>query len=430
VKHNRLALKTWSAALAVCAFAVLRPVNAAEMLTLDEYFEAALRRSEVIATQVELIRQTEERLTQANAAVRPTVDGIGSYTWLDKGARDATTNPTRQPHLRISATQPLFRGFREFATLRQTKALVGAQTADFRRARVQLFQDVAENFFNTLSIEQDLHNLTEQINQNLKRQSELNERVRIGRSRIGEVLTIQSTISTLRAQVEQLQGQRRVAREAFAFLSGLDPATPLRDTETVPATLEPLDNYLVRIDFRPDIKATQQRLTAAQENVAVARGGHLPSVDLNVNRYLERTGSLENVDWDVQVEMTIPLYAGGAVQSRVREAASQRTQAELDVSQVRRQAEQEVRSMYQSVVFDRAQLDALERATEAAKKNYEAQWRDYRLGLVTNLEVLQALTAYQENLRALDRMRYTAKLNYLRLQAAAVRRPALPGEIP
>ena len=81
--------------------------------------------------------------------------------------------------------------------------------------------------------------------------------------------------------------------------------------------------------------------------------------------------------------------------------------------------------MHQSVVLDRSQLAALEMATDAARKNYEAQQRDYRLGLVTNLDVLQALTVFQENQRALDRARNTAKLNYLKLQTAAVRRPML-----
>jgi len=98
----------------------------------------------------------------------------------------------------------------------------------------------------------------------------------------------------------------------------------------------------------------------------------------------------------------------------------------LDVSRTQRLAEQEVRSLYQSVVLDRSQLAALETAVEATRKNYEAQQRDYRYGLVTNLDVLQALTVYQENERALDRARYTAKLNYVRLQAAAVRRPPIP----
>lgn len=424
MKSDGTSLTTWAVALAACLGAAVRPVAAAEALTLDDYFAQALVRSEVVATQSELIHQAEERYRQAKATLRPTVNGVASYTWQEAGAINTTITPTRQPNARIAATQPLFRGFREFASMRQTQALVGAQDEDYRQARTQLFKDVAQNFYDVLAFEQDLRNLDEQINQNLEREKELRDRVRIGRSRSGEMLTVQSTISTLRAQVEQLQAQLAAAREAFAFLSGLPATTSLRDTETLSPNLDTLETYLARLELRPDVKAAQQRLTAAQENIAVARGARQPSLDLNANRYLERRGNLAAVDWDVQLALTIPLYAGGSLQSQVREAVSQSTQAELGASQVRRQAEQEIRSVYQSVVFDRAQLEALEKATEAARKNYEVQRRDYRLGLVTNLDVLQALTAFQENQRALDRARYTAKLDYLKLEAAAVRRPA------
>ena len=395
-------------------------------LTLDETFAQALVRSEVVATQSELIRQAEERYRQANAAIRPTLSGIASYTWLDSGAADSATNPTRQPHARLTGTQPLFRGFREFAAIRQSQALVGAQGDDYQNARVQLFKDVAQNFYDVLTLEQDLKNLNEQIEQYQQREKELQDRVRIGRTRTGEVLTVQATISTLRAQVEQVRAQLSTARDIFAFLSGLPGTTPLRDTEVLPNDLDALDGYLVRVALRPDVRAAQRRQTAAQENISVARGEHLPSLDLNANRYLERTGSLENVEWDVQLALTVPLYAGGSVQSRVREAQSQREQAELAVTRVLRLADQEIRSFYQTVVLDRSRLDALEKATDAAKSNYETQRRDYRLGLVTNLDVLQALSAYLENQQALDRVRYNVKFNYLRLQAAAVRRPNVP----
>jgi outer membrane protein len=397
-------------------------------LTLDETFAQALVRSEVVATQSELIRQAEERYRQAGAALHPTVSGVASYTWQDSGARDLTASPTRQPLARLTATQPLFRGFREFAAVRQSQALVDAQGDDYQNARVQLFKDVAQNFYDVLTLEQELKNLDEQIDQYRQREKELSDRVRIGRSRPGETLTVQSTVSTLRAQVEQRKAELNAAREVFAFLSGQPAPTPLRDAEAIPADPGALDAYLARLALRPDVKAAQRRLAAAQENISVARGAHLPSLDLNANRYLERTGALENVDWDVQLALTVPLYAGGSVQSRVREAQSQSTQAELGVSQVKRQAEQEIRSLHQSVMLDRSQLAALEMATDAARKNYETQQRDYRFGLVTNLDVLQALTVFQENQRALDRARYTAKLNYLRLQAAAVRRPVPPGE--
>jgi len=410
------------------------PVSAAdsrttETLTLEQYFAAALKRSEVVANQTELIRQAEERYNQSNSSLLPTVNGVATYTWQDPqpaGELDSSVSPNRQRLVKITATQPLFRGFREFAGLRQNKALLGAQNEDYLVARTQLFKDVAQNFYNVLSIEQDLKNLDEEISQDSAREKELNDRMRIGRSRVGETLTIQSAISTLRAQIEQLRGQLNATREAFAFLSGLDAATPLRDTEILPATMEPVDAYLARLELRPDVKASKQRLAATQENISVVKGAHLPSLDLNANRYLERSGNQKDVAWDVQLALTIPIFTGGLTQSKVREATSLNTQAELSVSQISRQAEQEIRSLYQSVLFDQYQLEALERATDAAKKNYQAQLRDYRLGLVTNLDVLQALTTFQENQRALDRARFSTKLDYLKLQAAAVRRPALP----
>jgi outer membrane protein len=430
LKPDAAAPRLWAVALAACLLVTIRSA-AAETLTLDDYYAQALVRSEVVATQTELIHQAEEQYRQSKAALRPTLSGLATYSRQESGALNTSITPTSQTNARLAATQSLFRGFREFASMRQTQALVGAQGEDYRQARIQLFKDVAANFYDVLSLEQDLKNLDEQINHNLEREKELRDRVRIGRSRSGETLTVQSTISTLRAQVEQLRAQLSAAREALAFLSGLPASTPLRDTEMLPANLDTVEVYLARLELRPDVKAAQQRLTAARENISVARGAYQPSLDLNANRYLERKGNLENVDWDVQLALTIPLYAGGSLQSQVREAVSQSTQAELNASQLRRQAEQEIRSVYQSAVFDRSQLEALENATEAARKNYEVQRRDYRFGLVTNLEVLQALTAFQENQRALDRARFTAKLNYLKLEAAAARRPATSeGAIP
>ena len=159
-------------AVAVMALPVIaaNPGHAAGALTLDEYFAAALKRSEVVATQGELIRQAEERYKQANSALRPTVNGVASYTRQDPipaGDLSTSTSPNRQSLAKLTATQPLFRGFREFAALRQTQALLGAQDQDYRNARTQLFMDVTQNFYTVLSIEQDLKNFREEIKQKI-----------------------------------------------------------------------------------------------------------------------------------------------------------------------------------------------------------------------------------------------------------------------
>jgi len=399
-----------------------------EPMNLDQFYEAALKRSEVIGTHRELITQAEEQYRQARAARLPTLSGVASYTQQEQPPSSVPSTPSTlssQSVARFTVTQPLFRGFREFAALRQTKALLGAQDDDYRRARVLLFEDVVQNFYTVLSFERDLDNYAQEIEQNLAREKDLRARVRIGKSRQSEVLNVEAAISSLRAQVEQLHAQLQAARENFAFLSGHNANTPLRDDQPAIYNIEPVNSYLADVDARPDIEASKQRYVAAKENVSVARGERLPSLDLNGNYYLERPGYYKDINWDVQLLLTIPLYSGGSVNSKIREAVSQRTQAELALSETRRAAEQEIRSAYSAVVFDLAQRDALENSTSAADKSYQAQLRDYRLGLVTNLDVLQALTALQQNRRALDRIRLSTKLDFLKLQAVSGRRDSL-----
>ena len=169
-----------------CLTTASQPGIAAEALTLDAYFAQALVRSETVATQNELSAQAGERHRQANAALYPTLSGIASYTWLDSGALNPTTNPTRQPNARLALNQPLFRGFSEYAARRQTQALVDARDDDYLNARAQLFKDVAQNFYDVLTFEQELKNLDEQIEQFQQREKELQERVQIGRTRPGE----------------------------------------------------------------------------------------------------------------------------------------------------------------------------------------------------------------------------------------------------
>lgn len=408
-------------------FGISCAARAQDALTLDAYFNAAQQRSETTAIQLQQIQQAEEVYRQANAALLPTITGAVSYTWMDPLPTGTSSNPSNlsQQHVsRITASQPLFRGMREYAALRQTRDLLSATRQDYRQAKVALYKDVLQNFYTILALESDLKNYQEEIRLNQEREKDIRARVRIGRSRDSELLNEQSSISTLQASVEQLRGQLQVARQAFAFLSGLDAHNVLQDTLVLPEKLDSLSAYLTGIQDRPDVHAAQQRLVAASEGIAIARGEHYPSLDLNANYYLERPGYLNNSKWDVQLLLTVPLYAGGSIQSKVREAGAQRNQAELTQSQVLRLADQNVRSYYQSVEANLTQLRALMTATTMSRKSYAAQLRDYNLGLVTNLDVLQSLTAYQQNQRTLDRTRLTAKTNYLLLLVAAARAPA------
>ena len=90
------------------------------------------------------------------------------------------------------ATQPLFRGFRDFAALNKTRALITAQEQSRQWAGMQLYRDVVQAFYTRLAVQKDLNLMDNKLELYQQRIKELEQRVSIGRSRNTEVLTIQA----------------------------------------------------------------------------------------------------------------------------------------------------------------------------------------------------------------------------------------------
>ena len=156
----------------------------------------------------------------------------------------------------------------------------------------------------------------------------------------------------------------------------------------------------------------------------IAKGSHLPSADFVGNYYFVRQGSpISDVSWDLGLSATLPIFSWGSIQSQVRAAASDLRTKELLRSRLFGQARQEVSTFYLALEADLKQIGKLERATTLSNRNVQLLKRDFERGLATNLEVLQAIDADQQNHRMLDRVRYTSKLDYLKLEASVISRP-------
>src|SRR5207237_4139513 len=130
---------------------------------------------------------------------------------------------------------------------------------------------------------------------------------------------------------------------------------------------------------------------------------------------------LNEIHWDVQLKLVFPLFEGGATQSKVREAASRRMDAELELHRLRRQATQEIRALHTSLRTRIEQLDVLGRSVEIAHRNAETLERDYRRGLARNIDVQIALADFRVARRAMDQAHFGSQVDWIRLQAAASR---------
>jgi len=140
-------------------------------------------------------------------------------------------------------------------------------------------------------------------------------------------------------------------------------------------------------------------------------------VDIGANYYPTRDGARENMNWDVGITLTLPIFTGGLVNAQVREASALKTEAAYLLASSKRRAETEIRTAYNSLISAIDQIKALESALKFTEQNYKEQTKNYKFSQATNLDVISALNTYQETKRSFDRTHYQALLYWAQLKA-------------
>jgi len=386
---------------------------------LKAVYENALTKTETVATQNAITEQAREREWQATGLLFPNINLVGAYLRQDPGSSGTAFAREEQTTARIALIQPLFRGFGEFAERRSRLALVRAQEKQTEQTRLTLFESVARAYYDLLAAQKDYETLNEMKDISDKRVKELTSQVRIGRSRAGDKLSAEAQSATLEAQIAGAVTTRDQAWEAFRFTTGLSEQVELNEpSEEIPEKIPALDTWLARIPNRPDLQSQQALVESSDEAVAVARAGHFPSLDLAANYYLRRAGILADSKWDVTLNLVLPLFQGGTIQARVSENVERRKQTELQLATARRNAERQIRSLHQELMGHLQQHLALHKAVDLAERNFAQQSKDYRYGLATHLEVIQATNSLQETKRLHDRNRYAAHAALAALKSA------------
>jgi outer membrane protein len=393
-------------------------------VTLDDCFRAALKQSQTLAGQREVLAQAEEHYRQALSVMLPQV--AANFTSFSQdtssvpqqsGAAVTTTLPN-QSTAKIAASMPLFRGFGLMAALAQTNSLSAAQKQAYRAAVYQLYSDTSNAFYLVMSLENDLKILRKESDLYRDRIGELQARVAIGRSRPTEVLTVQAALAALAAQIEQVRAQIATARELLSFLTGLPAEAELNDTGAAPADAGALESYTAGIEDLPGVKFASLNAEAADHAVGIATGNLWPSVDAAGDYYLGRpAGALQNSRWDSTITISQPLFAGGYNVSKLAEARSLLKQRQADYQNAVNLARQNINSSYQQVSYDLRQTAKFNEAVDLAERNYRAVSDDYANGLVTNLDVLQALASLQDISRSYNSSSYALKMDYNKLLA-------------
>ena len=244
----------------------------------------------------------------------------------------------------------------------------------------------------------------------------MQKRVDLGRSRLSEVASAEARLRFVEADLQTLLSEEEIARQMLEFLTG-KTVTALDDSPFQPEVVAESE-YLAKANERPDVQAAREALTAAKKFIVVQRAEFFPTAALNGNYYIKRVGNAADVDWDLTINVDVPLVQGTGPWGNVKLARSQANQAELQWRKAQRTALLEIRNAYTRYTSALLRTKALEKAVTAAEKNLSLQSEDYQLNLVNNLEVLQALEDVQNQRREYVRSKNAMKQAYWNLQVA------------
>lgn len=394
------------------------PSPPASPLTLQDCYALALKRSETIAIDQQVIKETEGRFLQALSAALPRASFQSSDKRQDGSGSSAFTL-RYVPQRQFVFSQPLFSGFKEFAAMAGSRAERRQRIQEKVRAEQLLFVDVADAFYLLLEQREDRGTLEATRIALVDRLDELHERQRVGRSRATEVVTAEAQLRRVEAQLEQAHSSEEVSQHLLEFLTGLDHTDALADPDMALPALETEETYLAKAERRPDLRASEEAWHVAEKAVRVAQGGLFPTASLDGNYYIDRVGVSADVKWDAALMVDVPIFQGGQAVGAIREAAAKAREAKLRYTQQQRSVALDIRDAYARADSSLAITKAFQKALEAAEESYRLEAEDYRLNLVSNLEALQTLQALQDARRDSIHGRYDAKRRYWQLRVAA-----------
>lgn len=403
--------------LSVCMFLSFSHIVAAKELGLKEAFERAIQFNETKEINDARYDSAKSQLTKTEGNYYPKVALKGSYTKLD--------NLSDQKNLALNLTQNLYKGGKDSLSVDSGEINLESTKTQKIQDEQTLLKDVVDAYFAHWQNEVDYRNVLLLKDQSEKRRKEIADRVRIGRSRKGELLQADSQLATVEATLLNAEGLRKESLKKLSGLTGFaENEIQMPNDIDSKSGLQTLQDYLKSAEERPDLVIKKNKLEMAHLDVTSSKRNHFPTLDLSSNYYLkERTGSLKNSDWDVGVTLSVPLFEGGATEANVRESVAKKMEAQYGVNDQSRKIQSEVQVRYEAAQKYVEQLKTQNRALSLAKANYDETLKDFRLGLVTNLDTLAALNSYLDAKRTYDRLRLSSMLALELLNTSAGKRP-------
>ena len=380
----------------------------------------------------------KEIVVQGRAALLPSITLSGSTNWNEYYQDDVLQQEYNSFSKSARVSQPLFR-LDTWFNFKRSKSLTNAAEAEFAYEQQNLILRTAELYFGVLRAIDNLNAAISEEKAIKKQLDQAQQRYEVGLSAITGVQEAQLAYDLTKAGRINNECNLFSAREALNALIGreifsLDElGENLQISSPFPNSKEDWVNLALKNNYQ--LKASYLRKDAAKSNARSAASNHLPKIDIvgsgsdsETNQFNYEGFSINGQGIPVPavtgrrnyaIQLSVPIFQGGAVSSRRKQAYSQYNQADENTLFTERRIIQEVRSQFSNVNTLVANVNAQKQAVISATSALEATQVGYKVGTRNVVDLLQA----EKNLYSAEKNLANAKYDYilanLRLALAA-----------
>ena len=428
--------RTLAIALGALLGGALHPAVAEDLIQI---YREAVANDPTLASVRASWDATQEVVPQARAGLLPSVTFVANanrenvYQKIHTDPSLSGTENFPAYNYTVSASQPLYRK-QNLVALDQARQTVSQVDYVLASARQDLIVRVAQAYLDVLLARFNIE-LTESqkaaVSENL---AQAKRNFEVGTATITDTNDAQAKYDQIVAQEistrndldNKLAALRaiigRAPRELKRFERGFAPQPP------TPNTLDVWMDAAVRDN--PQVRIAQANYDISVLEVDRQRAGHYPTIDLVASFNQGYSGATPSVGSSIAsiandthngligLQLNVPLYLGGSIESRVRQAVANQEKARQDLEAARRSAQLAAQTAFSGVASGVAQVNAFDQAVKSAQVSYDSTKLGLEVGVRTNLDVLTQQQQVFQTRFNLAQSYYNFVINGLRLKQA------------
>ena len=398
---------------------------------LVDVFESALVNDPQLLAEASAQRAIGELDAQATARFLPQLSLSANNGQIRRQASAQTFGGEQEYNnhgYSLSLTQPLFRQ-ENYVQNNQADIAIEQAHANYQVAEQALILRVAERYFDFLARQDEVQFSTTEKEANGKQLEQVQQRFDLGLATITDLSESRAGYDLANANVITAENELANSRERLLETSGLyleGLAALKSDTPLVRPEPELSEQWVeVALKQNPNLRVVRKSKEDAQQVIALEKSGHYPSLDLvGEKNYTSQSdsgfgGSSKVHQQSLSIQFNLPIYEGGGVSSRVRQASHRLDEAMQNEEAQRRAVVRQSRVAFNGVISGISRVKALNQALVSGQKALESTEAGYEVGTRTTVDVLNVRRDLFRAKRDYASSRYEYILSSLRLKQAA-----------